>query len=119
MRSYRSGYGVDGGFSTSAAQNLFVIHDSRFADKATAQALLLGERMVLALETPEVTDCTNTEWGAQLLSLSASYPETHVLSAADCALTYPADTTHAYNNLKTELANLQQAIITIGGSIDV
>lgn len=117
MASYRSTYGADGCFSTSGAQNLFMVFDNRFTDKETAISLLTGEKMVLVLAEPTETDVTDTDWGRALLDLKTSRPKTQILCAADVCLTYRADTTEAYNGLKDELDALKQAIISLGGTI--
>ncbi len=70
-----------------------------------------------ARETPIETDYTDTEWGQALLRLYTSYPTTNVLCDTDCSITYKADTTNAYNNVKNELDTLKQAIISLGGTI--
>ncbi|MBQ9736973.1 MAG: hypothetical protein IJV86_01020 [Clostridia bacterium] len=69
------------------------------------------------LKNPIETDITDTECGKALLELYTNYPSTSIVCDADLKIEYRADTTIAYNNVKSELDTLKQAIINLGGTI--
>lgn len=73
--------------------------------------------VIYQLATPIETDITDTDCGQALLSLFTHYPNTVISCDTDCAISYKADTTNAYNNLLGELDTLKQAIINLGGTI--
>ena len=106
-------------FCVSLSQYNFGVCDSRFTSTSVAMDLLQGERLVVRpTSTYKVeTDITDTECGQALLALATDYPETSVVCDADCKLSYIADTTKVYNNLKSELDTLKQAILSLGGTI--
>lgn len=52
-----------------------------------------------------------------LPEIATTYPNTTVVCDGDIKLEYKADTTNAYNNLKSELETLTSAIISLGGNI--
>ena len=63
------------------------------------------------LAEPQVTDITDTEAGQALLALQSYYPNTSVTCDGDCAFTYKADTTNAYNHLLSRIAALEAAAV--------
>ncbi|MBE7048673.1 MAG: DUF2479 domain-containing protein [Ruminococcaceae bacterium] len=77
----------------------------------------IADKTQYVLGTPIETDITDTEAGQALLALHSNYPSTTILCDTDCSVTYKADTTIAYNNIKSELDTLKQAIISLGGTI--
>ncbi len=52
-----------------------------------------------------------------LPEIVTNYPSTSLICSGDMEITYKADTTNAYNNLKSELDTLKQAIISAGGNL--
>lgn len=60
------------------------------------------------------TDITNTECGQELLALHTNYPNTIISCDAKCEVAYKADTKIYIDN---KFANLQQAIISLGGNV--
>lgn len=58
-----------------------------------------------------------TAQGNDALNLTMNYPNTTVICDCGCKVTYKADSTNAYYNLKNEQEILKQAIINLGGTI--
>lgn len=81
---------------------------------ATGDYLELKNNLIKININGNETDITDTEAGQALLNLYTNYPNTTITCDADCNITYKADTTNAYNNLKNTLT---QAIISLGGTI--
>ena len=52
-----------------------------------------------------------------LPEIVTNYPSTSLVCDGEMQVTYKADTTNAYKNLKSELDTLKQAIISVGGNL--
>lgn len=63
------------------------------------------------LEKPTETPITDFP------EIFANYPTTTIVCDGEAQVTYKVDTTNAYNNLKSELDTLKQAIISLGGNL--
>lgn len=87
--------------------------DKTVADAAMQSWLTtFGEISFLyVLKTPTETSITLNNIG------NTTYPTTTITSNGLLQIQYKADTTNAYNNLKSELAIMKQAIISSGGTI--
>ncbi len=82
----------------------------------SGDAVTLSDGAVKINISGEGTDITETEAGQALLALHTNYPNTSIVCDAPCSAEYLADTTNAFNNLKTTLT---QAIIALGGDYNV
>ncbi len=58
---------------------------------------------------------TPTETKVNFPEIIANYPTTTILCGSEIQVVYEADTTNAYNNLKSELDIIKRAIIELGG----
>ena len=110
-------------FGDGSTNTYFVVSPDEYPTVESFNAFLQTNNVEIVhqLFEPIETDITDTEVGQALLGSSTQlhtyYPDTTIISDTDCMVTYKADSTNAYNNVKSELDTLKQAIINIGGNI--
>lgn len=79
------------------------------------EPMVEGDYVDYASKTVVAQGVTYTD--VDLPEIITNYPSTSLMCDGDMQVTYKADTTNAYKNLKSELDTLKQAIISLGGTI--
>ncbi len=116
-------YGTPNSYCHADSSNIVAFHISKelcptleeaktYVDTINADA-----EFVCKMREPVETDITDTENGQKILALYTEYLDTRLTGNAEFSITYKADATRAYNNVKSELDTLKQAIISLGGTV--
>ena len=77
----------------------------------------MGEGDYVDFKNKKVVSEGVTYENVDLPEITTNYPSTSLICGGEMEVTYKADTTNAYKNLKSELDTLKQAIISVGGTL--